>query len=70
LLDGRRQCLPGIGCFSSRETDQRRTGEGKGCICEYTAKPLEAIVKSTRIMPVLAANIAALGAAAAVEDNT
>lgn len=70
LFDGSWQRFPRVGGLGSSEPDELRTSEGESGRDEDRAKPLKAVVEGAWVLPVLAANVAAFGRAANIEDNS
>lgn len=70
LLDGGREGLSGVGSLSRGQTDQLGPGKGSGRCDDDGAEALEAMVKGTRVLPVLPANVAAFRMAANVYNSS
>jgi hypothetical protein len=65
-----RKRLARIFSFSSGETDKFSTTKCEGSDNKYGAETLEAVVKSSRIVPVLCSNIALWSGSSAINDYT
>ena len=62
--------LARIFSFSSGETDKFCTTKCEGSDDKYGAEPLEAVVKRSRVVPVLCSNVALWSSSSTINDYT